>query len=125
VLPGPNQQLPGQVAGATQWVRPPGRPRGFDPVGHATVETLADAFGAVISRSFGAALGERPVLSLDVLEESDTRAVILISAMSAGDDFSGGTQYALVAVADGDGWRVDEVWARVLCTRGVAEQVCI
>ena len=117
--------LPPNIPASTPWTRMASQPSGFDLEGsHASVSDLADAFGAAIfARPDGRP--DRPELGLDVIDETDERALLIVSETGIGDDSVAGTQYALVVGRESGGWRVDELWTRTLCWRGVSGDLCV
>ena len=125
VLPAAEAFLPLDVAASTPWMRMAGQPSGFAlDAPHASVAELADAFGAAIVASFAQG-GDPPQLGLEVVDETEDRALLLVSETGAGDDSVAGTQYALVVTRASDGWRVAELWTRAFCWRGASGDLCV
>lgn len=124
VLPAAEAFLPLNVPASTPWMRMSSQPSGFDlDVPHASAGDLADAFGAALAASYGP--DGSPELGLDVVDETDERALLLISETGLPDDSVAGTQYALVVTREADGWRIAELWTRALCRRGVSGNLCL
>ena len=124
-LPGPEALLPAGTVEAASWIRINSLPNGFDPMGgYASTSDLAAAFGEAMRASWEAG-PDRPDLSLETLEESSDRAVLIISETRFGDDSVAGRQHALILVREEDGWRLDELWTRALCSRGVSGELCV
>lgn len=124
-LPDADQLLPSGVVGSPPWIRMSSMPNDFDPdLLHASPADLADAFGAAVHAAW-AGSADRPDLELDVFAETSERAVLVISEIGLGDDSVAGSQYALVAIAEGGSWRLEELWTRALCRRGVSGELCV
>ena len=125
ILPAADAFVPPNVAASTPWAPVAGQPSGFDlDESHASVGDLADAFGAAIfASSTGGPI--RPDLGLDVIDETDERALLIISETGVGDDSVAGTQYALAVTNEAGGWRLEELWTRALCWRGVSGDLCV
>jgi hypothetical protein len=124
-LPDAQALLPDGVAGTSPWSLMSSLPDDFDnSVGHRTPTDLADAFGAAIHASFAGG-PERPELALDVVEQSDAIAMLVVTETGIGDDSVAGNQYALVIRSTTEGWRLDELWRRALCRRGVSGELCV
>ena len=124
-LPDAQALLPDGVAGASPWSRMPSLPDDFDDsAGHRSPTDLGDAFGAAINASFAGG-PERPDLALDVVEQSDAIAMLVVTETGIGDDSVAGNQYALIVRLAADGWRLDELWRRGLCKRGVSGEFCV
>ena len=128
----PTQELPaadallgsGAVTG-TPWTEMDGVAIDFEADSlHESAEALADAFGAAIHASWAGGPG-RPEVAIDFASETGEHALIIISESGFGDDSVAGSQYALLAVADDGGWRLDTLWTRALCSRGVSGQLCV
>jgi hypothetical protein len=125
ILPGADALLPDRVAGATAWTEIGSLLNDFDPrAPHASPQALAEAFGAAIQAGW-AGSPEQPDLELEAIEETTDRAVAIVSETGIGDDSVAGSQYALVLLRETDGWRLDELWTRALCWRGVDDQLCV
>lgn len=124
-LPGANSLVPADVAGATKWTRMDSLPNHFDvEMSHPTPGELADAFGAAIHARW-AGRPDRPDLNLETVDESADGALLIVSETGVGDDSVAGSQYALTLVRQGDGWKLDELWTRALCRRGVSDEFCV
>ena len=125
MLPAGAAFLPENVPASTPWVPMASQPSGFDlDEPHASVSDLADAFGAAILAS-SAQPADRPQLSLDVIDEKPDSALLLVSEIGLGDDSVAGRQYALVVTHESGRWRLDELWTRALCARGVSGRLCV
>ncbi len=118
VLPGPDDLVPQHVAGVGDWATLSSRPDAFEPgPAHVTPEALAEAYARAIGAPAAGVAG--------TTEQPEGRVLVVLNVEGPGDDSVAGTQYALVVV-DGDaGWVLDEVLARPLCTRGVADGICV
>lgn len=66
-----------------------------------------------------------PTFGLESLPIDGDRALLLVTEGGVGEEPVFGTQYALVAVASAGGWRLDDLYARALCRRGVTAEVCL
>jgi hypothetical protein len=125
VLPGGQAFVPDGIGGVTPWIQISSLPGDFDAgTAYATSADLADAFGGEINASF-AGSPQLPDLTLDVADESEDGALLIISETGIGDDSVAGNQYALVVRREDDGWRLRELWRRGLCSRGVTGERCL
>lgn len=125
ILPGADALLPPNVPASTPWSPIASQPSGFGlEESHASVSDLADAFGAGILATFAGG-PDRPDLGLDIIDETDDSALLIVSQTGVGDDSVAGTQYALAVTNEESGWRVEELWTRALCWRGASGDLCV
>ena len=124
-LPESEEMLRGGAVAGTPWLDPPGAPAGFErDAAHVDPSAAANAF-IQAARDAYAASPEQPDHQVDSLVEDEGRAVILISETGLADDSVAGVQYLLMLERDGRDWRVDELWTRALCRRGVSGELCV
>lgn len=126
-LPATDEFVPARVDGVIPWTPISSLPNEFDiSARYASAAVLADTFRSELEAGWAGG-PKRPTFELDTFSEGDTSAVIVISEIGPGDDSVAGTQYALVIGRAADGWRLEGLWARTLCRRGVdqAGQLCL
>lgn len=125
LLPGSSDLLPPGVEGAIGWQGTSSFPSGFDAGAvHESPEALADAFADALLSGFAGA-ARAPRISRDSTVVEGGRAVIIVTEGGTGDDSVFGTQYAVVAEQTTDGWLLDQIFARALCSRGVTDELCL
>ena len=123
-LPGPTELVPDGLAGGTAWGPFEELPPRFEgDASFATTGEIANAYRASILSRWADG-GVRPDLALDTLDASEDAVVLLISETGAGDDSVAGEQHALFLRRGPAGWRLERIWSRMLCARGVDGELC-
>jgi len=126
-LPGTDELVPADVDGVVAWTPISAMPNEFDiSARFASAAAVADTFRSELEAGWAGG-PKRPALEVDPISVGDDGGVIIISEIGPGDDSVAGTQYALVVGRAPDGWRLEGLWARTLCRRGVdhASQLCV
>ena len=126
-LPGTDEFVPAGVDGVSAWTAMSSMPNEFDISDRfASPAVLADTFRSELEAGWAGG-PNRPIFELDAFSEGDASAVFVISEIGPGDDSVAGTQYALVMGRALDGWRLDGIWGRALCRRGLDQvsQLCV
>ena len=120
ILPASDERLQGGAVAATSWADMGIGPAGFNA--DASFPQPLDASAALID-----ALTAHPgsIYETASLVGEAERELILISETGLGDDSVAGFQYVLLLELDGREWRIDEMWTRALCWRGVSEELCV
>ncbi len=126
VLPGEGDLVPTGIAGVGGWSGTTTFPAAFDGSAvHDSPEAVADAFIAALSAAY-ANMPMRPTHEVAAVgEQASNRTLVVITELGAGDDSVAGTQYAVVAEPNTDGWRLTELYTRALCRRGVTNGLCL
>ena len=127
VLPGADEFVPAGVDSVIDWTPMSSLPNEFDiSARFASPAELADEFRSELEAGWAGG-PKRPTFELDTYSEGDAGTVVVISETGIGDDSVAGSQYALVIGRAADGWRLDGLWGRVLCRRGVdlGSQLCV
>ena len=123
-LPGPMQELPDGAGEGASWTRADHRlPRGIDPEARYTDELAA-------MMAIAGPFGDRPMppnspgINSSVLEAPPGEMRILVTYPTYVDERAWGEQFLIVVREDGDGWRLEETWARLLCTTAIDHERC-
>jgi hypothetical protein len=125
LLPGSTDLVPSGSAGVGGWQGTTSFPSGFDATTtYATPDAVGEELAAALAASYTGGL-EAPTYTLASFTEADDRVVLVLTELGAGDDSILGSQYALVADASAEGWRLTELYARPICRRGVSGALCV
>lgn len=125
VLPGSAEFVPAGLSGVTGWQGTDSFPGEFDAdATHETLEMLGTVFIEALRTSW-AGSPQVPTFGLESLAIEGDRALLLVTEGGFRDDSVFGTQYALVAAASAGGWRLDDLYVRALCRRGVTDDICV
>jgi hypothetical protein len=119
-LPASDERLRDGAVAATSWVDMGSGPIGFNA--DASFRQPRDASAALIE-ALTAHTGS--IYETAGLVGGEDRELLLVSETGEGDDSVAGLQYLVLLELDGREWRIEEMWTRALCRRGVVQDVCV
>jgi hypothetical protein len=123
-LPGPMQELPDGAGEGASWVRADDRL----PAGIGVGANYPDENAAWIA--FTEPFGRRPMppnspgITSSSLEAAPGEMRILVTYPTFVDERTWGEQFVIVLREGSDGWRLDQAWARALCTTEIDHESC-